>query len=165
MNTTTPLADPGTTIYLSPIYAARDALCEATRQEKLLNNALSIKRPGDARMAKRAIAVAQRNTSAAIGARRAELWGTAIPVPKHSTFDERFLALVVVDGECHRWTGYVRSNGYLLLSEVPVRRYALKRTGVDLPDHVNVKTTCGNPLCVNPEHLSFSSSMNDQEAA
>lgn len=65
---------------------------------------------------------------------------------------------VVEEGDCWNWTGALQSCG-----SVPtirwqgkvgaVRRFVLLDQGVDLTKRL-ATYTCGNPSCVNPEHLA-----------
>lgn len=66
---------------------------------------------------------------------------------------------VVEEGDCWNWTGAFQSKS----GTVPtmrwqgktssVRRFVLLAGGVDLTKRL-ATYTCGNPLCVNPEHLT-----------
>lgn len=71
---------------------------------------------------------------------------------------ERIRKHVVEEGDCWNWTGALQSR-----SAVPtmnykrkvgaVRRFILLEQGVDLGKRL-ATYTCGNPLCVNPEHVA-----------
>ena len=73
---------------------------------------------------------------------------------------QRFDAMVVLDGDCHIWTGATMAGGYgeFRLGEpgrpmVVVHRYAFERAYGSIPSGHIVYQTCGNCRCVRPEHL------------
>jgi hypothetical protein len=59
-------------------------------------------------------------------------------------------------GECIEWQGYFQNkvpfvqHGERFLS---VRRLILELNGTDVPADMYAKTSCGNPMCVNPSHI------------
>ncbi|WP_267594346.1 hypothetical protein [Carbonactinospora thermoautotrophica] len=66
------------------------------------------------------------------------------------------------EGACRVWFGHVRGdtsvprirfNGALLDARKAV--WAATHLGVGVPNRVKVKNTCGNPLCVEPEHVTL----------
>lgn len=66
---------------------------------------------------------------------------------------------VVEDGECWNWTGAMQSCGVTPTMNYkrkvgPVRRFILLERGVNQPGLL-ATYTCGNPLCVNPEHTAW----------
>lgn len=69
----------------------------------------------------------------------------------------RFVAKVVADGECLRWVGALKSNGYGLLTfhkkTFHAHRLALLLVGRNIPDGLVVDHLCRNRWCVNPAHL------------
>jgi hypothetical protein len=62
-----------------------------------------------------------------------------------------------IDGECWLWRLALNSGAPVMGLEpgktVPVRRWLASRAGRELDRTVVVRTTCGNPTCVNPAHL------------
>ena len=65
---------------------------------------------------------------------------------------------VVEEGDCWNWTGALQSCGTVPTMNYKrkvgaVRRFILTEQGVDLSKRL-ATYTCGNPLCVNPEHVA-----------
>lgn len=59
-------------------------------------------------------------------------------------------------GECMEWQGYVQNGTPAVCHEgkvVMVRRLLLQFRGIDLPKGSYAVPKCGNPLCVNPDHI------------
>jgi hypothetical protein len=80
------------------------------------------------------------------------------PLP---TFDQdfaaRFNAKVIPDGDCLRWIGSIKSNGYGVCAfkyrHYHAHRAALALAGVHIPPDAVVDHVCRNRWCVNPAHL------------
>ena len=70
---------------------------------------------------------------------------------------ERIADRVVEEGECLIWTGATVQGGrpYLTVNykRVSVRKLMAMAKGIWRNGDVN-PTTCGNPLCVNPDHVA-----------
>lgn len=68
-----------------------------------------------------------------------------------------FWAKVDKSGECWLWQGGVDAEGHgrigLFRGTASPRRYAWEITNGALPSSKQVRTTCGNRLCVRPDHL------------
>jgi len=65
---------------------------------------------------------------------------------------------IVEEGDCWNWTGALQSCGSVPTMHWQgkvgaVRRFVLLDQGVDLAKRL-ATYTCGNPACVNPEHLA-----------
>jgi hypothetical protein len=60
-------------------------------------------------------------------------------------------------GECLTWTGATKKNGAGCAwpggGEIGARRLSLLLTGGKIEKNENIRVTCGNKLCVNPDHL------------
>lgn len=71
----------------------------------------------------------------------------------------RFAAKVEFDGDCMRWIGAIKSNGYGVMSiagkNQHAHRVALLLSGQDLTPGMVVDHLCRNRWCVNPEHLEM----------
>ena len=70
---------------------------------------------------------------------------------------ERIRKHIVEEGDCWNWTGALQSCGTVPTMNYKrkvgaVRRFILLEQGVDLSKRL-ATYTCGNPLCVNPEHV------------
>lgn len=73
---------------------------------------------------------------------------TILDVIKHKTVEV---------GDCLEWTGYVTKDyGYPFTSicgrGILVKRLVAMRMGIDI-DRFTITNTCGNKLCVNPDHI------------
>lgn len=75
----------------------------------------------------------------------------------------RFESYIERVEECWNWTGWIKKTKpsspplprlKLGTSYVSARRVALALRGVDIPPGFCVYSTCGNDLCVNPDHCS-----------
>lgn len=72
---------------------------------------------------------------------------------------ERFLALVQKTPDCWLWKGHVARDGYGRHGRIPGTRSPERahrrafRLFVGDPDGLQIHHACGNPLCVNPDHL------------
>jgi len=91
-------------------------------------------------------------------------YGTAGPVGRigrKSTLEERFVNRVRLGpGPCYVWTGYVHKPsgfGALVVGHrfIYVHRYAWEREFGPIPLKARVIQTCGNRLCVRPDHLEL----------
>lgn len=65
---------------------------------------------------------------------------------------------IVEEGDCWNWTGALQSTGTVPTMNYKrkvgaVRRFILMEQGVDLSKRL-ATYTCGNPMCVNPEHVA-----------
>lgn len=74
------------------------------------------------------------------------------------TLIEQIQKHVVEDGDCWNWTGALQSCGTVPTMNYKrkigaVRRFILLEQGVDLSKRL-ATYTCGNPMCVNPEHVA-----------
>jgi predicted XRE-type DNA-binding protein len=74
------------------------------------------------------------------------------------TLIEQIRKHVVEEGDCWNWTGAMQTSGTVPTMNYKrkvgaVRRFILQEQGVDLSKRL-ATYTCGNPLCVNPEHVS-----------
>ena len=71
------------------------------------------------------------------------------------------------DTECWPWEGQVSKQGLPTpvisigsswkgtLKKIPAKRYSLQSHGRQVPKRARIRNTCGNNLCVNPDHLSY----------
>lgn len=74
------------------------------------------------------------------------------------TLIEQIRKHIVEEGDCWNWTGAVQTCGSVPTMNYKrkvgaVRRFILEEQGVDLSKRL-ATYTCGNPLCVNPEHVA-----------
>lgn len=79
-----------------------------------------------------------------------------MPPPKVIHTVESVLARAHEIGDCMEWGGYLCSgvpNMTVNRRCRPVRRFLLELLGRPARPGSFVGTTCGNPLCVNPEHI------------
>lgn len=72
--------------------------------------------------------------------------------------------------KCWIWTGATNSNGYPIIKNgkrgcLLARREAARLAGLVLMPRQPVATTCGNRLCINPEHLQKSTTKDIAKAA
>lgn len=65
---------------------------------------------------------------------------------------ERFWSKVDKSGPCWRWTGGHR-NGYGIYFHNGKQRPVSRVICVGLPPDKNVRRTCREPWCINPDHL------------
>jgi hypothetical protein len=71
---------------------------------------------------------------------------------------ERFMARVVLNGECEDWTGAVDKDGYPMFQlgvrkTVRGHRWLWEQRHGPIPPGVVVRHTCDRPPCVKDEHL------------
>lgn len=68
-----------------------------------------------------------------------------------------FWAQVSKTESCWLWTGRVNNKGYGRFfvdgKHTGAHRVALRFSGVEVPENVNVLHRCDTPACVNPDHL------------
>lgn len=89
-----------------------------------------------------------------------------LPMPSHSTPEERFWSKVnkngplssLVPGRCWVWLGYTRPKGYGDFEDETLRiqkahRWAYLKFRGPIPEGFHVHHRCCNPSCVNPFHL------------
>lgn len=88
-----------------------------------------------------------------------ELRDKNIGRPKHTEADviARFLSLVN-KGDCWRWMGSIKSNGYGQIYDhngktVSTHRFAWRLWCGNIPTGICVLHKCDNRLCVRPDHL------------
>ena len=85
--------------------------------------------------------------------------------------DERFDKFVVPEGDCLRWTSYCDAGGYGHFWEGTLEsggrkaqyahRYAYERHKGKIPKGLHIRHKCHNRWCVNPEHLSVGTPMDN----
>lgn len=80
------------------------------------------------------------------------------PDLRNQSLKERFFYYVQKDGDCWIWTGLTTNDPPVPTicfkgANLPARRLSLKYAGCETTQRISNK--CGNPLCVNPEHLSY----------
>lgn len=68
------------------------------------------------------------------------------------------LSICVEEGDCLIWRGHVSEDKLPIVSEKRVKKSARRKLyeaikGVELTRRQLVRTTCGDHLCMNPEHL------------
>ena len=78
--------------------------------------------------------------------------------PRGMPEDDRFFARVVEDGDCWRWVGAQRPDGYGNFIGGDGRTWAAHRWAYEffigpIPDGLHLDHLCRNPSCVNPWHL------------
>ena len=76
--------------------------------------------------------------------------------PKTIHTVESLLARSTEEGECHLWDGYSTNKTPMVHQDGKmraVRRVLLDLLGVEVRGKY-LATSCGNPLCINPEHIS-----------
>lgn len=74
------------------------------------------------------------------------------------TPEQRLLTKVSAEGDCLVWFGNKDSNGYGRLRHAGCAHYPAHRLMYELrkgviPDGLNIRHTCDNPPCINPDHL------------
>jgi hypothetical protein len=74
------------------------------------------------------------------------------------TLIEQIRNHIVEDGDCWNWTGALQTCGSVPTMRYQgkvgaVRRFVLEDRGVNLTKRL-ATYTCGNPLCVNPDHIA-----------
>lgn len=74
------------------------------------------------------------------------------------TLIEQIRKRVVEEGDCWNWTGALQACGSVPTMQYQgkvgaVRRFILLEQGVNLSKRL-ATYTCGNPFCVNPEHVA-----------
>lgn len=78
------------------------------------------------------------------------------PETKHTM--ESLLARSVEVGNCNEWTGYNRNKTPSVFYKGRihgVRRVMLYLQGKTIPQNYFVSSSCGNPKCVNPAHITM----------
>jgi hypothetical protein len=70
---------------------------------------------------------------------------------------ERLRAKITQVGDCWEWGGFVRDDGYGLLSVKDKTRYAhrlmYEESKGKIPEGLTIDHLCRNRKCINPEHL------------
>jgi hypothetical protein len=79
---------------------------------------------------------------------------------------DRIRKHIIEEGDCWNWTGALQSSGTVPTMNYKrkvgaVRRFILLEQGVDLSKRL-ATYTCGNPMCVNPEHVAPATRRNVQ---
>ena len=57
------------------------------------------------------------------------------------------------DGDCLVWTGKPNAKGYGRYAQTLAHRFVYENTVGPIPDGLEIRHSCDNPPCVNPEHL------------
>lgn len=86
----------------------------------------------------------------------------------YSSREEAFLARqVAAGGGCINWTGAKTAEGYGRMrgegETVRAHRYAWSRVWGPIPDGMVIDHVCGNPACVNVEHLRMATPKQNSE--
>lgn len=75
------------------------------------------------------------------------------------TIHERFWSKVNKTGECWLWTGCARSDGFgqfrVAAKNVLAHQVAMRLDGRTVAPYTMIRQSCGNRLCVKPDHLVF----------
>ena len=84
--------------------------------------------------------------------------GSAEPLVRHGSPEERFWAYVDQSGDCWMWTAQTNEYGYgmfHLSKGKPVRahRFSYELSRGPIAEGLVIDHTCHNPPCVNPDHL------------
>lgn len=80
------------------------------------------------------------------------------PLRKPLSIEERLAASSVKQGDCLIWTGARRTGGRYGRIAIDGERFGAHRIAYEckhgyLPEHLHIHHTCGNNLCINPDHL------------
>ena len=81
-------------------------------------------------------------------------------MPKYVTEEERIMSKVDTKDDCWLWTGATTSGGQGQLRlpggmRITARRFSFELFKSEIPEGQTVVTTCGEALCVQPNHLGL----------